>query len=658
MLLYHNGRSLRVLLQLTGSVLRNIKWAILFLIVYGVAIVWILRQGYLEYAIDHSHSLRNAYAPQSFGVLSAFVVCFRTHIAWHRYWEACSTGTEMFVKWSDAYCQVVSFCNATLSHLTDDQEQMREDIDFWKCTLAHWYSLLAALASDRLINGDISEVENRDAVASWRERVIRREDLRQIHRKNRGVIPLPDFTCYDLIKPNDAKLNVDDKPTSWIRRINFDDLDSKPHIPVLLKLSQIEEDTLLENSDRPFRVFGWILEGTTRLQKYLDTPPPVYSRVYQELSAGNLAYNHARKLADIPFPFIFTQLLGCMIVVACLLVPLFAALLSFQSDQEISYSSVLLSSLVCIPLVGLNEMSKELENPFGTDPNDVPLLEGLECFVECLVDTYGSELPKDHLPVSETDKAMISESLDRVIEAKRNSADVGNLNDYFLLDPVAKLNSPAQGCVRASRANLLDRNILTNLTPFLGSGAKFLTAAQLEEHARKIRNAPTMSKVMAAKKQKAMSKLRAVRSFSMLLPGSVKEAVSSIEEETKLVPKKPEEEKEEPKVVPKKPEEEKEEPKVVPKKPEKEKGESKDEGGGEPIEIKEDPKLVVDADKPIEVKKEESRSSSVVSHRAYTFRPEKIEIDSRKSHKLSLIDKSGLTTRARTASPSRYRNLR
>jgi len=575
--------------------------------------------------IDHAPSLRNAYAPQSFGVLSAFVVCFRTHIAWHRYWEACSTGTEMFVKWSDAYCQVVSFCNATLAHLTDEQEQVREDIDFWKCTLAHWYSLLAALASDRLINGDISEVENRDAVAPWKERVIRREHLRRIYRINRGVIPLPDFTCYDLVKPNDTELNVDHKPLSWRRIITFDEPTEKPHIPVLLKLSSIEEDTLLDNSDRPFRVFGWILEGTTRLQKYLCTPPPVYSRVYQELSAGNLAYNHARKLADIPFPFIFTQLLGIMIVVACLLVPLFAALLSFESDREISYSSVLLSCLVCIPLVGLNEMSKELENPFGTDPNDVPLLEGLECFVECLVDTYGSELPKDHLPFNETDKTMISESLDRVIEAKRNCTDVGNLNDYYLLEPVAKLNSPAQNCVRASRTNLLDRNILTNLAPFLGSGSKFLTASQLEEHARKIRNAPTMSGVMAVKKQKVMSKIKTARKFATK---GAKEAVSSTEEETKVVGEKPEEEKEEP-----------------------------EDEGGEPIEIEEEPKLVVGAEKPIEVKKEESRSSSFVSHRAYTFRPEKIEMDNKKAHKWSLIGKSG-STRASSASPSRYRNLK
>ena len=41
----------------------------------------------------------------------------------------------------------------------------------------------------------------------------------------------------------------------------------------------------------------------------LMTPPPVLSRVYQELSNGMLGFNQSLKLADVPFPFIFAQIL-------------------------------------------------------------------------------------------------------------------------------------------------------------------------------------------------------------------------------------------------------------------------------------------------------------------------------------------------------------
>ena len=54
----------------------------------------------------------------------------------------------------------------------------------------------------------------------------------------------------------------------------------------------------------------------------LNMPPPVVSRIYQELSNGALGFHQAQKISRVPFPFPYAQLLAIMKVYFILTVPM------------------------------------------------------------------------------------------------------------------------------------------------------------------------------------------------------------------------------------------------------------------------------------------------------------------------------------------------
>eukprot|EP00397_Hematodinium_sp_SG-2012_P012120 GEMP01012281.1.p1 GENE.GEMP01012281.1~~GEMP01012281.1.p1 ORF type:complete len:709 (+),score=139.28 GEMP01012281.1:227-2353(+) len=516
MLLYNNRGSLRIFIQLTGSVFQNVAITTSCLLIYVWVLVFMMREGYLGWLLDYSeYTLRNAYAPQAFGVLSAFAVCFRTNIAWSRYWEACAQTTQMFVKWVDAYAQIVGFCNTTIAHLPRGDTASRNVIIHWKCVLVHWFSLLAGFATERLMNGDISAVEDRDNKAPWRERVIRREHLHALIHNASSVRNLPNFHVYGLYGSNSSyerhtssaqsessndELSPRTRSDGLLKfneplRLEWKDRPSikaatgdseTPAIPILIELSDDERKRLVLCGDRVLRVYGWVIEGASYLQRYLDTPPPIFSRVYQELGSGNLGFHQALKLADVPFPFIFTQLLAWMLFLACLLVPIFAALLSFQSNQQVDYITMVLSVLVCIPLVGLNEMAKELENPFGMDANDVPLMEGLECFVESLVELYFSTLPIDLLPLSYDDEKAIHQAM---------ASKLSNMNassTSLLETPIVKLKGPVFQSLLKESHDKRNHDFLKNLTTIMDD-SETISSTHLKETVRKVINASVLN---------------------------------------------------------------------------------------------------------------------------------------------------------------------
>merc|ERR1711966_95169 len=100
----------------------------------------------------------------------------------------------------------------------------------------------------------------------------------------------------------------------------------------------------------------------------MAAPPPVVSRVYQELSNGLLGMTQAKKVADIPFPFPYAQIVQYLqfaFITSCPFV-----VMSFVSDVA---PAMILTFLATFCYVSLNEVASELEEPFGTDANALPL---------------------------------------------------------------------------------------------------------------------------------------------------------------------------------------------------------------------------------------------------------------------------------------------
>merc|ERR1712050_281294 len=111
--------------------------------------------------------------------------------------------------------------------------------------------------------------------------------------------------------------------------------------------------------DRVIVVSEWINEDINMLVSILNTPPPIMSRCYQELSNGMLGFNQSLKMADIPFPFPFSQLLEYLLMALTAILPVYAAV--FTRDLIVT---PVLSFLVTVAFWSLSEISRVLENPF------------------------------------------------------------------------------------------------------------------------------------------------------------------------------------------------------------------------------------------------------------------------------------------------------
>jgi len=167
----------------------------------------------------------------------------------------------------------------------------------------------------------------------------------------------------------------------------------------------------LYNAARPFRVLGgvsdaeiemlqkargpqaqvslcslWLQEFFTRESMHGSTgsvAPPIVSRLYATVSDGMSAYNQARKVAYVPFPFPHAQITAVFIAVVCVFIPI---LMISYCDNVILATILNFFTVLCF--TGLHEVSRELENPFQNAPNDIPLNNFQARFNEALITTF------------------------------------------------------------------------------------------------------------------------------------------------------------------------------------------------------------------------------------------------------------------------------
>jgi len=260
-----------------------------------------------------------------------------------------------------------------------------------------------------------------------------------------------------------------------------------------MPLSEDERRLLHDSWNRELRIAEWIMEGALRLFPYLEIPGPIFSPCVQAHDNAIINFHASCKLADIPFPFVFTQMLSVMLAIAIILVPPFTVLLSFAADGEVNYLAALLGVIVCVPLIGLNEMSKELENPFGMDPNDVPLLERLERFTESLVDIYFSSVPMDHMPLTHHEELLIGQMMEESIAIAENGGSPewgGKIreNNEGLQQILRKLKSPARRMLNKDADDCYNSEFVNHLEAFQSSTISEQSSEDLKIFATEIKH--------------------------------------------------------------------------------------------------------------------------------------------------------------------------
>jgi hypothetical protein len=100
----------------------------------------------------------------------------------------------------------------------------------------------------------------------------------------------------------------------------------------------------------------------------LNIPPPILSRVFQTLSRGQVNLANCKKITFTLFPFPYAQLIKVLLITLNFMTPIIMSALV----EDFHWAFI----FTMIPLFGLealNHIAKEIEIPFGSDANDLPL---------------------------------------------------------------------------------------------------------------------------------------------------------------------------------------------------------------------------------------------------------------------------------------------
>jgi len=132
---------------------------------------------------------------------------------------------------------------------------------------------------------------------------------------------------------------------------------------------------LNRGGDRCEIILQWvqrlIVEGSE--SGVVPIPAPILSRVFQELSRGIVNIHNVRKIAEIPFPFPYTQMVILLLLLQTMLTPLLASMTS-----QNAWWGGAMTFITLISLWSLNYIAAEIEHPFGEDINDLPVADMLK----------------------------------------------------------------------------------------------------------------------------------------------------------------------------------------------------------------------------------------------------------------------------------------
>ena len=109
-------------------------------------------------------------------------------------------------------------------------------------------------------------------------------------------------------------------------------------------------------------------------------PPPIYSRMYQEVSSGMLGYLQAERVISVPLPIVIVQISNAGVFILLCILPFV-----MENTVQSKILTPLLTFIISYSFLLIHVITNLLENPFGDDFVDLPLLEVHMLFNEKLL---------------------------------------------------------------------------------------------------------------------------------------------------------------------------------------------------------------------------------------------------------------------------------
>lgn len=320
-----------------------------------------------------------------------YLLVVRTNMALSRWMEGISDIQTMLSKWGDAYNSLTAMF-AGRDEKPNTTEADLERVMLFRTRIAHWFSLMSCMAFATLRGSEVislDDIQIKELLVSSAASSVRDGNREKHSFTSRS-------TSERLESPSSVMSAGRGRASTMIDQSHLEDsLANKKRemqaeqlreldLFVLANPSSEELELIEMASDKVNVICLWIIQGIIEEVRYgtLDIPAPIATRVFQELSTGMLGFNQAHKVAMVPFPFPFAQMVSLLLMMLYLCLP-------FYVDNFTQ--NVWLTPVICfvVPFCycGLNNIAIELEEPFGTDANDVDIADRHRDFLWSLVDT-------------------------------------------------------------------------------------------------------------------------------------------------------------------------------------------------------------------------------------------------------------------------------
>lgn len=354
MINYDHHDNLRIIFRLTGSVAPKCLPVGIFEILVGTGL-GLLRE--FELTDDLFSTKDYIYHPMNLAIIGSvmgYLLVMRTNMALERWMGGIGEVRSMHQKWSFAH----NCLNGFFSGKTASREVM-DRIHYFRVRVAHWFALLSCVAFATLRTG---------------------------HEATLGDIGIcPKFPAaqsgHCTFSPADPHEETGHKSSCCSKEHSQDARDM--NLAVLHAPSPEEIKLLATSHDKVHTICLWITQAIMVEVRHgiLDAPPPIVTRIFQDISTGVLGFHQALKVAHVPFPFPFAQMVAFLLIVFYIIVPFYVD--AFMKSLVLT---PVISCIICMSFCGLNLISVELEAPFGTDMNDIDMENLHEAFVKTLED--------------------------------------------------------------------------------------------------------------------------------------------------------------------------------------------------------------------------------------------------------------------------------
>jgi len=183
--------------------------------------------------------------------------------------------------------------------------------------------------------------------------------------------------------------------------------------------------------------------------------PPILSRVVNQLGNGMTILQAARQLNDFPIPFPLAQIITVLMLFHWLMTAIVVA----TSVQSIVWSGII-SFVVIFSFWGVHYIGEELEQPFGSDVNDLPIHEmqrDMNSSLREILDSHARH-PPDFRYDSDTHNIM-----------PLRDAELGAYVNELIAREKDSPESPSRGAGRKKTSNVVSNEAARRLGTALSS---------------------------------------------------------------------------------------------------------------------------------------------------------------------------------------------